>query len=158
MSNDLANHEERFPMARTPGAQTLPEVFEQWQEWGLEPVEVSQEQLRQLITIEHNALTQELTWRVERADGAQALGILATAMWSMFQQFFKEKSRPRLTSGAARIAIQLDGDRLTVGLDRLDDPVVVKGAVAAALWELIDRSMAGDQAVGEWRRLFEFGT
>lgn len=158
MSDKLSKRNEQFPMAQVPGAQTLPEVFEAWQEWGLEPVEVSQEQLRQLIVIEHNALTQELTWRVENADGAQALGILTTAMWSMFQQFFKDKKRPYLKSGAARIAIQLEGDRLIVGLDRLDDPVVVKGAVAAALWELIDRSMAGDQAVGEWRRLFEFGT
>lgn len=156
MTNKLTKRDEKFPAAGVPGAQSLPEVFEAWTEWGLEPVEVSEEQLRQTITIEHNAATRELTWRVERADGVQALGILVTAMWSMFQQFFKDKKRPRFRSGAARVAIQLDGDRLIVGLDRGDDPTVIKGIVAAALWDIIERTTEGG-AVDEWCQLFEVG-
>ena len=124
-----------------------------WQEMGLEPVEVASEDAEQRITVTHNAVTGQVEWRTEKLDGVQALGLLAQTMWSMFPVLVKEPGRPKFSSGQARIGVFLDADKLTVGLDPLHDPTVVKGALAAALWDVIARS--SDDAAGEWSRLFE---
>lgn len=136
-------------------------ILRQWEAWGLQPTEVAAEDLEQRITIKHNALTQQVEWRTEKLDGVQALGLLAQTMHSMFQYFVKDQARPRFTSGQAKVAVFLDGNRLTVGIDPLHDPLVVKGALLAALWEVMERStQAQDGAEGgdplkAWESLFE---
>lgn len=126
-----------------------------WQAMGLEPVEIATDDLEQRISISHNALTGQITWKTEKMDGVQALGILASAAASMFGYFFKAQPRPKLTSGQAQVAVALEGDRLTVGLQPLHDPMVVKGALLAALLEVMERSTAGGDPAKDWAELFE---
>lgn len=152
MSN-IKPYQEAYPMAQAPGAQTLQQVFEQWQAHGLTPVECTTEELRQTITIEHDALKRDLKWSTRKMDGVQALGIMATAMVDMWRYFIKAEGRPELSSGLASVAVRLEGNRLTVGLNPVDDPTVVKGALIAALFEVIDRDR-GDIEEG----LLEFFT
>ncbi|MCK6629335.1 MAG: hypothetical protein L6R45_29680 [Anaerolineae bacterium] len=149
---------------RTPAVLTTPDsqaLFKQWEAWGLQPMEVAAEELEQRITIKHNALTQQVEWKTEKLDGIQALGLLAQTIYSMFGYFVKGQARPRFTSGQAKVAVCLDGNRLTVGIDPLHDPLVVKGALLAALWEVMERStQAQDGAEGgdplkAWESLFE---
>jgi hypothetical protein len=153
MTNGIVKHEQKFPTAHVPGATSIEEVFEAWESAGLQPVEVASEDLEQRISIKHNALTGQVEWRTEKMDGVQALGIMATTMLSLFEVFFKAQARPKFSSGEARVAVYLDGERLTVGISPLHDPTVVKGALAAALWEIVTRAGGTDPA-REWLDLF----
>lgn len=151
--DNLARNEEKFPAAQTPGALTLGDVFARWRDMGLEPVEVSSDDLRQTITIEHDALTRQLKWTAKKMDGMQALGIMAQANYDMFRYFCKAQPRPAFTSGQAQIAVSLSENSLTVGLNPLHDPTVIIGALAAALFEVIERSRPDDPARA-WQEVF----
>lgn len=134
-------------------ASPVQSALTEWKAAGLEAVEVSSEDLTQRITIKHNALTTEVTWRTEKMDGVQALGIMADVFFSMFQEFVKARPRPKFTSGQARVMVNLEGNQLAVALDPLHDPTVVKGALAAALAEVIARSHSDEQG-REWLEVF----
>lgn len=136
----------------TPESQAL---LAQWEAWGLQPTEVAAEDLEQRIIIKHQAHTGQVEWKTEKLDGVQALGLLAQTMHSMFEVFVKGQPRPRFTSGQAKVAIRLDENRLTVGLEPLHDPLVVKGALLAALWEVLERSTEGGDPAKAWESLFE---
>lgn len=123
----------------------------QWDTWGLQATEVATEDFEQRISIKHNALTGQVEWKTEKLDGVQALGLLAQTMHSMFGYFIKSQPRPKFASGQAKIAVFLEENRLTVGLEPLHDPLVVKGALLAALWEVMERSTEGGDP---WEELF----
>ncbi len=141
-----ARKEEKFPLARVPGAQTLAEVFAAWDAAGLTPVEVSTEDLQQRIKISHDALTHQVSWTTEKMDGVQAIAIMADALFSMFSEFFKAQPRPAFSSGKARILINLDGNDLSVAMEPMNDPTVLTGVAAATLAEIIYRSRSDDPA------------
>lgn len=118
---------------------------EKWDARGLVPLEVTEDQLIQTITIRHNALTGKGEVKYERLDGVQAMGILVDSIRAVFRDTFKSELRPRLNSGHAKVCSELDGDRLSVAFAMTDpnnpdllpqvDPVVASGiAVATALF------------------------
>jgi hypothetical protein len=116
-----------------------------WDRMGLEPIEIASEDAEQTISIKYNVVTGELAWTTRKMDGVQALGVMANAMHDMFKTFIKDLARPAFSSGKAGVAIKLERDKLTVGLNPLSDPTVLKGVIAAALWEVIERSTHNDQ-------------
>lgn len=142
-----------YPHALVPGACTSTDIFNAWEAKGLEPIEIASEDAEQIISIKHNAVTGQLEWTTRKMDGIQALGVMVSALHDMFRQFIKNVGRPGFSSGRASVAIKLDDQTLTVGLDRLDDPTVLKGMVAAALWEIIERAEHND-ASREWLNIF----
>lgn len=134
---------EAFPAAQVPGASSLAEVMEAWRVKGLTPVQVTDGDVTQTITIKHNAITGKIEWSASRIDGVQAVAVMFSALVDMGEVFFTAKARPPLTSGTARIALLLDGDNVQMMADPVNDPTVIRGLLSAALLSLIERGKDG---------------
>ncbi len=134
-------------------AKSIPDFLARCKEFNLEPVEVASEDVTQTISINYNVITGEMTWNVKKADGVQAISLMLEALWSMFEYFFKNTPRPTLTSGIAQIAANLDGDRLTVGINPTQDPTIVRGLAGVIVCELIHRAQVGIKQ--GWQEIFE---
>ena len=88
----------KFPNALVPNANNLDDVFKSWEESGLTPTEVSEEDLISEIKIEAGLHNGKLNWNVEKADGIRALGIMAITMRSMFKEYLQDSGRHKLAS------------------------------------------------------------
>ena len=131
---------ETFPQAQTPGATKLAQVLEAWKARGLTPVQVTEDEVWQTITVRHNALTGELKWDVDKADGVQAVSLLFSALVDMGEYFFTAKARPRIVSKDTRVALMLEAGQIQMIADPPDDPVITRGLLVAALLRLIERT------------------
>ena len=65
----------KFPNSLVPNASNLEDVFKSWEESGLTPTEISEEDLISEIKIEAGLHNGKLNWNVEKADGIRALGL-----------------------------------------------------------------------------------
>ena len=144
MTKEIVVSKETFPTALAPGAKTLADVFKHWEEADLKPVEVSERDFQQTINIVHNALTGELNWNARSMDGIQALGLMADAIASMWEHFFGSKGRPQVNSGEVKIIINVDQSGVLAAFEKSNDPVVLKGALLATLWKIIDLYSDGE--------------
>ncbi len=134
-----------FPDALVPNAKSLDEVFESWQKAGLTPTEVSEEDLISEIKIEAGKHNGELKWSVEKADGIRALGIMAVAMRSMFQEYLQDGGRHKLSieSPNTKVAIQLNNNKVQIAYNH-KQITTVKGLLIASLWKLIEETEKDD--------------
>lgn len=142
---------ETFPHAGVPGARTPAEVFDGWTARGLTPVEVTSADVTQRISIEFNAVTGELKWTVDKADGLQAIGLLFQTLVDVGQQLLQAQARPALTSGQARIALRLDGNQIQMVAEPTNEPIVLRGLLGAALLKLIQGDATPDALAGVMR-------
>lgn len=129
-----------FPMAQAPGATNIADVVDAWRARGLTPVQITEGEAVQRITITHDALTGKIDWTASKCDGVQAVSLLWSVLVDAGQEYFKAKARPQLTSGNARIALMLDGDNIQMIAEPVDDPVVLRGVLVAALLGLIEKA------------------
>ena len=138
---NLAKQEVSFPNALVPNANNLDEVFASWEEAGLTPIEVSEEDLISEITIEAGQHNGKLIWNVEKADGIRALGLMAIVMRSMFKVYLQDSGRHKLATGSpdTKIAIQLENNKVQMAYDH-KQMTTVKGVLMACLWELLEET------------------
>ena len=119
-------------------------LAERWSTRGLVPLEVTERELIQTITIRHNPLTCKGEVKYERLDGVQAMGLIVASLRDLLQDTFKSELRPPLNSGHSKVCVELNGDELSVAFATSDpanpekmtlvDPVIASGiALAAAL-------------------------
>lgn len=149
----IAPVEERFPTAMVEGATSLPEVFRAWKErWGLEPKEVTAEQVLQRVTLVHDPLKGELTWKTENLDGLGAMlqaveatvlmpcVITAEGALSIAQYFTQGPGRLDIGTGEAGLIIGFRDGRLVWDWQPKDVPcpkIVAKKLLAALLLSMI---------------------
>lgn len=136
--NSIVKSIEEFPTAFVPGAGKLSDVFAEWKRRGLVPQEVTAEELRQTITIEHDTLNGKITYRRDGADALQTIALLWDAIRLIARHELFSNVRPKLNSGNAAIAISLDGNKITAIHDPPHDPVVLSGLLLADLCNLCD--------------------
>ena len=137
----------------TPYSPPLKEIMRRWDDAGLVPVEISDVDLIQTITIRHNARSGKLLIETSKFDGIQALAILADSMYEVWRDTFRSDPRPPLNSGRVKVCIQLVDDRLSVAIGTDDpnhpdirpsaDPVIAKGMLAAVLFGLCEKTSNG---------------
>jgi hypothetical protein len=137
----------------TPYSSSLREITERWSNAGLVPVEISEADLIQTITVRHNAMTGKGEVQYSKLDGLQALAILADSMAAVWRDTFRSELRPPLNSGRGKVCIQLEDDRLSVAIGTDDpahpdilpsaDPVIAKGMLAAVLFGLCEKTSSG---------------
>lgn len=117
-------------------------------ERNLVPLEITTQDVIQTITVRHNVMTGVFDWRADRI-GEQAIGLLASAMADMWKYFFRSPLRPGMTSGHAKVIIDLDGDSLKVlyGMsdpnnpgELIPDATVAKAMMASALFGLCEKT------------------
>ena len=134
-----------YPFALVPNAKDLNEVFESWQNAGLTPTEVSEQDLISEIRIEAGKHNGALKWSVEKADGIRTLGIMAIVMRSMFQEYLQDGGRHKLAmdSPNTKIAIQLSNNKVHIAYDH-KQMTTVKGVLMASLWKLLEETEKDD--------------
>jgi hypothetical protein len=130
-----------FSNALVPNAKDLDDVFESWKEAGLTPTEVSEDDLISEIKIEAGKHNGELKWSVKKADGIQALGLMAIAMRSMFQEYLQDGGRHKLATDSpdTKIAIQLSDNKVQIAYDH-KQMTTVKGLLMASLWKILEET------------------
>lgn len=133
---------------KLPGALTTERFTQLCQERNLVPLEITDHDVIQSITIRHNVMSGTFDWRVDKI-GEQAIGLLVDVMADMWQYFFKQSLRPKLTSGHARVVIDQDGDSLKIIYGLIDpehpdqpipDALVAKSMLASALFGLYEKT------------------
>ena len=138
----------------TPYSPPLKEIMKRWDDAGLVPVEISEADLIQTITIRHNAMTGKGEVQYSKLDGLQALAILADSMAAVWRDTFRNELRPPLNSGRGKVCVQLEDDRLSVAIGTDDpahpdilpsaDPVIAKGMLAAVLFGLCEKTSGAE--------------
>lgn len=139
MSDYPVKPETLFPFAQVNDARNQADVLAAWQAQGMTPTQVTSEDVTQTITISHDALTGVITWEARKLDGVQACGVLFAALCDMGEYYFKSKPRPVLSSGKARVFVQLDGNEIQMAAEPANDQPVVRGILVAALLNLLER-------------------
>jgi hypothetical protein len=134
-----------FPHALVPNAKDLDSVFESWKEAGLTPTEVSEDDLISEIKIEAGKHNGQLKWSVKKADGINALGLMAIAMRSMFQEYLQDGGRHKLATDSpdTKIAIQLSDNKVQIAYDH-KKMTTVKGILMASLWKILEETEKDD--------------
>jgi hypothetical protein len=137
-----------------PYSPSLKEIMKRWDDAGLTPVEISEADLIQTITVRHNAMTGKGEVQYSKLDGLQALAILADSMAAVWRDTFRSDPRPPLNSGRGKVCIQLEDDRLSVAIGTDDpthpdilpsaDPVIAKGMLAAVLFGLCEKTSSAE--------------
>lgn len=148
-----------FPNALVPNAKDLDSVFESWEEAGLKPTEVSEEDLISEIKIEAGQHNGKLNWSVEKADGIRALGLMAIVMRSMFQEYLKDGGRHKLATHSpdTKVAIQLSDNKVQIAFDH-SQMTTVKGILMASLWKLLEETEKEGHPLDKFTGLLEFET
>ena len=131
----------KFPNALVPNASNLDDVFKSWEESGLTPTEISEEDLISEIKIEAGLHNGKLNWNVEKADGIRALGIMAIVMRSMFKEYLQDSGRHKLATNSpdTKVAIQLENNKVQMAYDH-KQMTTVKGVLMACLWQLLEET------------------
>ena len=147
----------KFPNALVPNANNLDDVFKSWEESGLTPTEVSEEDLISEIKIEAGLHNGKLNWNVEKADGIRALGIMAITMRSMFKEYLQDSGRHKLAieSPDTKVAIQLEGNKVQMAYDH-KQMTTVKGILMACLWQLLEETDKEGNPLDNFIGLLEF--
>lgn len=138
-----------------PYAPNVKDILKRWDEAGLVPMEVTEADFMQMITIRHNARTGAAEVKYEKLDGVQAMMILLDSIRAVWRDTFKGELRPTLNSGHAKVCIQLVDDTLSVSAgmtgpnQRRDvaptvDAVVAGGMALAAALLIAERADAGE--------------
>lgn len=146
MKNYELEKTDPFPNALVPNAKDLDSVFKSWEEAGLTPTEVSEDDLISEIKIEAGKHNGELKWSVEKADGIRAMGLMAIVMRSMFQEYLKDGGRHKLATDSpdTKVAIQLSGNKVQIAYDH-KQITTVKGVLMATLWKLLEETKKEDE-------------
>ena len=147
----------KFPNALVPNASNLDDVFKSWEESGLTPTEISEEDLISEIKIEAGQHNGKLNWKVEKADGIRALGIMAIVMRSMFQEYLQDSGRHKLATGSpdTKVAIQLENNKVQMAYDH-KQMTTVKGVLMACLWQLLEETEKECDPLDKFTGLLEF--
>jgi len=147
-----------FPMAGALNAKSLTEVFEGWKQKGLTPVEMTEEDFRQSISIIFNSFDGNITWKGDNVYGLHMLALMADTMKSMVDYFLKDPARPKMYPGDCQIHVALKDNRMGIVFDRNNDPQLLKGILVAALWHVIEQfHKPGDcNPFNEFMGCFEF--
>ena len=137
----IAKKDCKFPNALVPNASNLDDVFKSWEESGLTPTEISEEDLISEIKIEAGLHNGKLNWNVEKADGIRALGIMAIVMRSMFKEYLQDSGRHKLATNSpdTKVAIQLENNKVQMAYDH-KQMTTVKGVLMACLWQLLEET------------------
>lgn len=115
---------------------TLTETLSKWKAEGRLPIEITESDAVQRVTIEYNYLTGNLTWKAERTEGIGSVAMVFHALVDMGRFFFQAPARPKLNSGAARILISFDGERIQMICDNFEDKILIRGVLIATLLKL----------------------
>lgn len=154
---DLARQETSFPNALVPNASNLDDVFKSWEEAGLTPTELSEEDLITEIKIEAGQHNGELSWNVEKADGIRALGLMAIVIRSMFKEYLQDSGRHKLATNSpdTKIAIQLKNNKVQMAYDH-KEMTTVKGVLMACLWQLLEETEKEGHPLDKFTGLLTF--
>lgn len=115
----------------------------------MKPVEITEENIEQVITVRHNPITGDFKINYSRLDAFQALGLLADAFYWIWTRHIKAATRPRFNSGKSKVCIQVDGDTMSMAFatetngQTISDPVVAKGMALAAWVGLCENTSEG---------------
>lgn len=155
---DLAEANGHFPHALVAHADTLEEVIEEWRDAGLEPVEVSEEDLTSEITISATRHDGALTWEARNADGIRALGLMSVAMRSMFHEYVGGSGRHKLQRNTpdTKILINLADGNLQLASDHKQDGNAVAGVLMACLWKLLEQAEEAEHPLDKFTGLLNF--
>ena len=143
-------------IARLPGALTIEEFEHLCEVRNLTSTEITERDVIQTITIRHNVLTGRINIETKKI-GEQVIGILADAMACLWKDYFKSPIRPPLTSGHARVMIDLDGDSLKIvyGLTDANNPDLPPIADAPVVDKVVSGAVRIDENIptlhGRWR-------
>lgn len=145
-----AKKPELFPAAQVPGATSLNQVFAQWKKRGLKPVEITDGDQLQRITITHDPLKGKLKWETQGSlDGLIATEIITNAAFlmpailtaegafSIAEYFTKGPGQLDLGTGTAAVMIGFQNGKLVLDWTPKDAPIAAKKLLAAALLFMI---------------------
>ncbi len=108
------------------------EDFELWcAENGLKTQEVTRKEAMQRIIINHDPLDGEMSWKTEQVTGLAAMGIMAQAFISMYEEFSQGSMRVDLGTGSAKIAVVFEDGQMRIVSDNND--IAVRRILAMAL-------------------------
>ena len=154
---EIAKKDCQFPNALVPNANNLDDVFKSWEESGLTPTEISEEDLISEIKIEAGLHNGKLNWNVEKADGIRALGIMAIVLRSMFKEYLQDSGRHKLATNSpdTKVAIQLENNKVQMAYDH-KQMTTVKGILMACLWQLLEETEKEGHPLDKFTGLLEF--
>ena len=157
MKEKSLTKDNKFPHALVPNVANLDDVFKSWEEAGLTPTEVSEEDLISEIRIEAGKHNGELNWNVEKADGIRALGIMAIVMRSMFKEYLQDTGRHKLATNSpdTKVAIQLEDNKIQMAYDH-NKMTTVKGVLMACLWQLLEETDKEDHPLDKFTGVLNF--
>lgn len=152
MSNSIEIRQGKYPTAHVPGAQSLGDVFAEWQERGFTPVEVTRDQVLQRIEIIHDPLKGELTWKTSGSLDGLGMTLLATqatmlmpailtadGAMSICEYFTRGQGQLDLGTGEAAVMVAFKDGRLALDWQPKETPIAAKKLLAAALLFLLAR-------------------
>lgn len=158
-AKELAKANGHFPHSLVPHADTMEAVLSEWREAGLEPMEVSEDDLTTEITITATRHDGEMTWEVHNGDGLRALGLMAVAMRSMFQEYVGGTGRHKLqrNSPDTKVMIQIKDGKLQMAADQKQDATTIEGLLVACLWKMLEQaSENANDSLAKFTGLLEF--
>lgn len=115
----------------------------------LKPIEITEENIEQVISVRHNPVTGELKINYSRLDAFQALFLLGEAFYFIWKNHIKSATRPRFNSGKSKVCTQVDGDTMSMAFATESDGKAVpdvgtaKGILLAAWLGLCDKTSEG---------------
>lgn len=144
---------DNLAITRRAGALTAEEFKAICERRNLTQIEITVRDVIQTITLRHNVITGQINIETKKI-GEQSIGILADAMAILWKDYFKSPIRPPLTSGHARVMIDLDGDSLKIvygltdpnnpDLPPVADAPVAKMMLVSALFGLCEKTNGKD--------------
>lgn len=97
----------------------------------------------QTITVRHEPNSGKMEIVYIHLDGLQTIGLLGSAIYSVYKDTFQSEPRPILTNCKSKVCIQLVGDNLSMAFgtemengENIADPVIAKGLLISALYGL----------------------
>ncbi len=150
--SDIIPAGEAFPNAMVPGAQTMSDVLAVWKLCGLKPVQITDGDQLQRITLTHDPLRGELKWETQGPlDGLLATEMIANAALlmpaiitadgalSIAEYFTRGPGQLDLGTGEAGVVVVFKEGRMALDWEPKDAPIAAKKLLAAALLFMVAR-------------------
>jgi hypothetical protein len=157
-AKELVKANGHFPHALVPHADTMEDVLSEWREAGLEPVEVSEEDLTTEITVTATRHDGKMAWTVTNADGLRAMALMAVALRSMFLEYTGGTGRSKLQRNTpdTKVLIQVQDGNVQMAASQTQDATALEGILVACLWKMLEQAETNEHPLDKFTGMLTF--
>jgi len=157
-AKELVKANGNFPHALVPHADTMEAVLSEWREAGLEPVEVSEEDLTTEITVTATRHDGKMAWTVTNADGLRAMALMAVALRSMFLEYTGGTGRSKLQRNTpdTKVIIQVADGSVQMAASQTQDATAIEGILVACLWKMLEQAETSEHPLDKFTGMLTF--